>query len=332
MQDRIVAIGTSAGGIDALRTIAATLPADFPAPIAVVMHFAPDSPGVLHDIIGRAGPLTAVRARNGERLEAGRIYFPPPDHHLLIEPGRVRLTRGPRENRFRPAIDPLFRSAAQVYGPAAIGVILTGNLDDGTAGLWAIKTLGGTTIIQDPAEAMFPSMPMNAARHVRIDHSLRLPEIAPLLVSLTARPVHALPDRAIPEHLDVEIRIAQEEDPLRAGLQHVSRPSTIACPDCHGVLMQLQEEGRIRFRCHTGHSYTPSSLLSGITESIEEALWTAIRSLHEGGMLIRQLAAHADHIRDGMNDTALTAQADAFDRQAASLRELVTSGSGLTQK
>ena len=330
MQDRIVAIGTSAGGIEALRSIAAALPADFPAPIAMVVHSAPDSPGVVHDIIDRAGPLTAVRARNGERLQPGRIYLPPPDTHLLIEPGRVRLTRGPKENRFRPAIDPLFRSAAQVYGPAAIGVILTGSLDDGTAGLWAIEKLGGTTVIQDPADAMFPSMPWNARRHVRIDHSVRLVEVAPLLVRLTAAPVHAMPGRAIPEHLNVEIKIAQEEDPLRAGLQGISQPSTIACPDCHGVLMQLQEGGRTRFRCHTGHSYTASSLLSGITENIEEALWTAIRSLHEGGMLLRQLAAHADHIRDGVDDATLTARAEVLDRHVAALREIVTSGSDLT--
>src|SRR5687767_8151066 len=185
MSNRIVVIGTSAGGIDALRTIAAALPADFPAPIAVVMHSAPDSPGVLHEIIDRAGPLSALRARNGQRLEAGRIYVAPPDRHLLIEPGRVRVTRGPKENRFRPAIDPLFRSAAQVYGPAAIGVILTGNLDDGTAGLWAMKKLGGTAVVQDPSDALFPSMPTSALTHVPVDHCVPLSEMVPLLARLT---------------------------------------------------------------------------------------------------------------------------------------------------
>jgi two-component system chemotaxis response regulator CheB len=332
MQERIVVIGASAGGIEALRSLASALPADFPAPIVMIVHFAPDSPGVLHDIIDRAGPLTARRARNGERLLPGRIYLPPPDTHLLVEPGRVRLTRGPKENRFRPAIDPLFRSAAQVYGPAAIGVVLTGSLDDGTAGLWAIEKLGGTTVIQDPADAMFPSMPATAQRHVRIDHCVRLTEVAPLLVRLTAAPVHAESVPAIPEHLNVEIKIAQEEDPLRAGLQHVTHPSTIACPDCHGVLMQLQEGNRIRFRCHTGHSYTAASLLAGITEKIEEALWTAIRSLHEGGMLMRQLAAHAGHIRDGVDDTALTTRAEVLDRHATALREIVTEGTDVSPR
>src|SRR5688572_31966621 len=145
----------------------------------MIVHFAPDSPGVLHDIIDRAGPLTARRARNGERLLPGRIYLPPPDTHLLVEPGRVRLTRGPKENRFRPAIDPLFRSAAQVYGPAAIGVVLTGSLDDGTAGLWAVKQLGGTAIVQDPREALFSSMPQNAIDHVNVDYITPLAGVAP---------------------------------------------------------------------------------------------------------------------------------------------------------
>ena len=326
MQDRLVVIGASSGGIEALRTIASGLAADFPAPIAVVMHTAPDSPGLLHEIIDRAGPLRSVQARNGERLQAGRIYFPPSDHHVVVEPGRIRVTRGPKENRFRPAVDPLFRSAAQVYGPAAIGVILTGTLDDGTAGLWAIKKLGGTTVVQDPADAMFPEMPMSAVRHVQVDHCVPLAEMPPLLVQLTTAPTYALSDVPVPEHLDVENRIAREEDPLRAGLRHVSEPSTIACPDCHGVLMQLQEGGRVRFRCHTGHSYTAASLLSGVTDNIEEALWSAIRAMHESGILMRQLAAHG-HIREGMDNGALSAQADTLERHATSLRQIITAQS-----
>jgi two-component system chemotaxis response regulator CheB len=183
---RLVVIGTSAGGIEALRAVADGLPDDFPAAIAVVVHTAPESPGVLHEILDRSGPLTAVNPRNLERLRPGQIYVAPPDHHLTIEPGRVRVTKGPKENGFRPAIDPLFRSAAQVYGPAAIGVILTGSLDDGTAGLWAIKQLGGIAIVQDPSDALFPSMPQSALHHVKADYIVPLKELAPLLVRLTA--------------------------------------------------------------------------------------------------------------------------------------------------
>jgi two-component system chemotaxis response regulator CheB len=182
----LVVIGTSAGGIDALRHLASRMPADFPAAIAVVVHTAPQSPGILHDILSRSGPLPATSPTGPERLQPGRIVVAPPDFHLLIEPGRVRITKGPRENRFRPAIDPLFRSAVQIYGPNTIGVILTGNLDDGAAGLWAIKQLGGTAIVQDPDDALFPSMPESAIDRVNIDYVVPLAEIPALLVRLTA--------------------------------------------------------------------------------------------------------------------------------------------------
>jgi two-component system chemotaxis response regulator CheB len=191
---RLVAIGASAGGVEPLRTLVAALPADFPAAVAIVLHTSPGSPGVLHELLGRVATMPVINAANGTAIHSGRVYVAPPDCHLLVEPGRLRLTRGPRENRFRPAIDPLFRSAAQVYGPAAIGIVLTGSLDDGTAGLWMIKRLGGVAIAQDPDEAMFRSMPESAIRYVDVDHVARLSEIAPLLVRLTTE---AVPEVAI---------------------------------------------------------------------------------------------------------------------------------------
>jgi two-component system chemotaxis response regulator CheB len=263
---RLVTIGASAGGIEALRELVGALPIAFPSPIAIVLHSSPHSPGLLHDILSRSGRLPAINPRSGERLRGGRIYVAPPDVHLLIEPGRVRLTKGPRENRFRPAIDPLFRSAAQVYGPAAIGVILTGNLDDGTAGLWAIKRLGGTAVVQDPDDALFPSMPEHALRAVAVDHRVPLREIAPLLVQLTAEPVADTREAAQPRHVEIEVEIAREQDPLRAGVEGLGAPSAIACPECHGVLREWNEEGRLRFRCHTGHAYSAGSLLAHMRE------------------------------------------------------------------
>jgi two-component system chemotaxis response regulator CheB len=189
MQPRhIVAIGTSAGGIEALRRLVAELPEDFPAAVAIVLHTSPRSPGIVADILNRSGPLPAVSPTGAERLVAGRIYVAPPDYHMLIEPGRVGVRKGPKENRFRPAIDPLFRSAAQVYGPNGIGVVLTGHLDDGAAGLWAIKQLGGVTIVQDPYDALVPSMPQSALDSVSVDHVVPLSQIPSLLVQLTARP------------------------------------------------------------------------------------------------------------------------------------------------
>src|SRR5262245_28426519 len=168
--NRIVVIGGSAGGIEALKGLASQLPREFASAICVVVHTSSASPGLLPSILSRAGPLQAEHARDGQRMHAGHFYIAPADYHLMLEPGVLRLTKGPRENRFRPAIDPLFRSAAQVFGPGAIGVVLSGGLDDGTAGLHAIKRLGGTAIVQHPEDAVSPSMPINAAKHVSVDY------------------------------------------------------------------------------------------------------------------------------------------------------------------
>jgi two-component system, chemotaxis family, protein-glutamate methylesterase/glutaminase len=321
---RLVVIGTSAGGIDALRTLLGALPADFPAAIAAVVHTAPESPGVLPDILRRATQLEVPAPKSGDALRPGHVYAAPPDFHLLIEPGRVRLTKGPRENRFRPAIDPLFRSAAQVFGPAAIGVILTGNLDDGTAGLWTIKRLGGVAVVQDPAEAVFPSMPASAIHHVDIDHVVKLAEIAPLLVRLTAAPLEEVAALEVPQDMAIEINIAGEGDPLEAGVGQLGEPSPIACPECHGVLLQMKAGGPIRFRCHTGHAYTAESLLAEIGQGVEMALWNAIRSLQEAGILVRQLARHAETSNHGEHGP-IVKHAEELERRANQLRTLVMS-------
>ena len=289
--ERIVVIGASAGGIAAIRTIVADLPATFPVPICVVVHMSPDSPGILDQILDRAGELPATAARNGERIRSGHIYVAPPDSHLVLEPGVLRLTKGPKENRFRPAIDPLFRSAAQVYGPAATGVVLTGHLDDGTAGLWAIRQLGGISIVQDPADALFPSMPRSAIAHMAPDYVVPLSHVAPLLIALNERPVEERVMGA-PDHVDIEVKIAKEENALDAGLGQIGSPSSFACPECHGVLLELKDGGGARFRCHTGHAYSAESLLAAILEGIEASLWTSARSLEEGVLLLRRMAEH----------------------------------------
>jgi two-component system chemotaxis response regulator CheB len=318
----IIVVGTSGGGIEALRTLVSGLPAEVQVPICVVMHTSPQAPGILADILNRAGPLKATNAVNGERLHPGRIYVAPPDCHLIVEPGKVRVTKGPRENRFRPAIDPLFRSAAQVYGPAAIGVLLTGSLDDGTAGLWAIKQLSGTAIVQDPAEALYSSMPQNAIDHVQVDHIVPLARIAPLLVELTSVPVPKEKTTPVPARMDVEVKIAMENNPIDAGLERIGEPSRFACPECHGVLLQIKEGERTRFRCHTGHAYSVASLLAAIDEGIEESLWIAIRALEEGQLLMGRMADHV-RIHDAQEADRLCARADEARRQSDVIRRLV---------
>lgn len=319
----IIVIGASAGGIGVIRTILAGLPAEFGGSVFVVVHTSSDAPGVLDVVFGTAGPLPAMLANHGERIEPGRIYVARPDHHLIVEPGRVRLTRGPKENRFRPAIDPLFRSAAQTYGPRVVGIILSGGLDDGTSGLWAVKQLGGTAIVQDPEEAAAPSMPQSALRHVRVDHMLRVHDIAPLLVRLVATPADAQEgDLPMPEEIDIEVKIASEDKPKEAGLVKLGSPSEYACPECHGVLLQMKDAVPTRFRCHTGHAYTLESLLSDMDEGIEDALWNAIRALEERVMLIRQAAEHVRQAHDG-GDGELLARAEETQRRADLVRRAV---------
>jgi len=300
MPKDIIVIGASAGGVEALRALAAGLPADLAAAVFVVLHTSAESPGMLAGILDRSGPLPAVAARDRERIQPGRIYVAPPDHHLIVEPGVVRATRGPRENRFRPAIDPLFRSAAQTYGPRVVGVILTGYLDDGTAGLWTVKQLGGTAVVQDPADALVDSMPLSALRHVDVDYCLPLAEIAPLLARLAKEEAEeGVSD--VPEETKIEVNIALADKALEAGVLKLGEPSNYACPECHGVLLQLKEEKRIRFRCHTGHAYSLESLVAEIDEGIEESLWSAIRSVEEKVILMRHLA---EHVREGQNGEA----------------------------
>lgn len=316
----IIVIGASAGGIDAIRTIAAALPAGFPGTLFVVVHVSADAPRVLEVILDKAGPLTALIPENGERIVPGRIYVAKPDFHLVIEPGRVRLTRGPKENRFRPAVDPLFRSAAQIYGPRVVGVILSGGLDDGTNGLWTIKRLGGTAVVQDPSEAFAPSMPSSAIQHVPVDHVVRVAEIAPLLVRLAAMPADAPEGGSpVPDEVDIEVNIAKENHARDAGVFRLGEASKFACPECHGVLLQVRDGIPTRFRCHTGHAYTVDSLLSDMDEAIEDSLWNAIRAIEERVILIRELA---EHLRDEHGDgEALLSRAEETQRRADLVRK-----------
>lgn len=319
---RIVVIGASSGGIEALRTIAAGLPASFAAPLCVVVHISPDSPALLDGILSRVGPLEAVVPDEPTvRLQPGRIYVARPDHHLLVEPGLLRLTKGPRENRFRPAIDPLFRSAARVYGPGAIGVVLTGNLDDGAAGLWTIKRLGGTAIVQDPQEAQFPSMPESALSAVDADYVVGIGAIAPLLVRL----LEDTAERPLKPDTDgtaVELTIATGGNALEAGVERLGEPSSFACPECHGVLIRLKADGPVRFRCHTGHAYSALSLAAAIDDAIEDALWNAVRAIEEGSLFLRHLSTHSPATGSGTGEPDFADQADAAHRHAEAVREV----------
>src|SRR5438270_3364130 len=287
----IVVIGASAGGMGALERLVAGLPADLPAAVFVVWHLAPGVRSVLPTMLSRAGRLPAAHAEDGDPIKPGRIYVGPNDHHMLLERGYVRVTKGPKENRFRPAIDPLFRSAAYIYSTRAVGVVLSGALDDGTAGLWAIKMRGGTAVVQDPADAVHRSMPLNALDNVDVDHKLPAHEIGPLLGRLVRE--QAAPEPIMPaearERMEAEIKIARESDPRLEDILQYGDLSPFTCPECHGVLSMFRDGNIVRFRCHTGHAVSSGALLEAGTEQVEERLMDALRALDETIMLLNQL-------------------------------------------
>jgi two-component system chemotaxis response regulator CheB len=319
---RIVVIGASSGGLDAVRSILEKLPPDFPASICVVIHmYAQSPPDVLPSVLKRSTTLRVVTGTEGAPLKKGSVYVAPPDQHMLVEEGVLRLSRGPKENRFRPAIDPLFRSAAQAYGANAIGVVLSGNLDDGTSGLAAIKQAGGTAVVQDPADASYPSMPESAARHVKVDYSVPLARLPALLTKLASAPSAREGNIRVSPATEIEINIAKEQNAM--AITSIAEPSPFACPECHGVLLRMKDVDPVRFRCHTGHAYSAESLLAALSETIEQNLWTAVRALQEGELLLT-------HLADNMKNFAasgvahLKSQASAAHRDAALVKNVVT--------
>ncbi|WP_350244797.1 chemotaxis protein CheB [Deinococcus sonorensis] len=274
------------------------LPGDLPAAVLVVIHLSPDYPSQLPAILSRSGSLPVQHAQHQALLSPGHIYVAPPDHHVLVAHDRLHLSRGPKENRSRPSIDVLFRSAAYTHGAGTIGVLLSGMMDDGTSGMWTIRQLGGRTVVQNPEDALYGSMPLSAVQHVAVDQILPAHAIAPALTRLLDElgPVAEEPNMSDEEwrRLEVEVGIASEDNAFNSGMLNHGSLSTFTCPECHGVLVQIREGRIMRFRCHTGHAYTADTLLSELRGSVEGYLWQAARTLDEDVMLLEHLSKHAD--------------------------------------
>lgn len=279
----IVVIGASTGGVEALLRLVKALPSNLPVPVFIVLHVGSHK-SELPWLLERQGGLPAGHPNDGDAIEAGHIYVAPPDHHMVIQRGRISLTKGPRENWARPAIDPLFRSAADVYGSGVIGVILTGALNDGTAGLYQVQQAGGTTIVQDPVDAVNPSMPESALAHVAVDHCLPLVGIAPLLIRLVDERIDA-PALVVP---DVE-EVLQEELEMAAEFTQ-NMPVAVTCPDCGGALRRRELGSLTQFACHIGHIYTAEVMLAAQFLTLERFIESAMRSLGERAELCRQMA------------------------------------------
>lgn len=289
MKKDIIVIGASAGGLAVLTELVAGLPEDLKASVFIVLHVGASDPGILAPLLRRRSRLPVTEAEDGERIQKGHVYVARPDYHLLVEAGTIELARGPKENRSRPAVDALFRSACYAHGSRVIGVVLTGMLDDGSSGLWWVKKRGGTAIVQDPEDAQAPSMPRHALAHVEADHVVPADAIPALLARLSAEEAGPTPDEPSKE-LDTEVRISREGRALQLGVMDLGPISPYTCPECHGCLVSLKAGGVPRFRCHTGHAYSINTLLAEVTEHVGEALWGAIRAIEESAMLLTEMA------------------------------------------
>jgi len=295
----IIVVGASSGGVEALQELVRSLPGDLPAAVFVLLHVGARSRSLLPQLLSAAGPLKAFHAEDGMAIEQSQIYVAPPDHHLLLEREHVRLGFGPKENHQRPCINVTFRSAALAYGSRVIGVVLTGQLDDGTAGLWEIKREGGVAVVQNPEEAPFPSMPMSALREIEVDYTVRMTEMGSLLAAL-----------------------AREDGPgtsLARRTEREPRVMSVTCPDCRGTIWEVPRGRFAEYRCRVGHTYSARSMLVEHFAAQEKVLWQSIVALEEGAELSTRLA---DQLEPQLRERLLI-EARQDQEHAARLRALL---------
>jgi len=317
----VVAVGASAGGVEALRALVGGLPPDYPGAVLVVLHVPRDAPSALAAILDRSGPLPVIPAVVGEGLRYGHIYVAPNDHHLIVIDEHIRLTRGPAENGHRPAIDPLFRSVARAFGPRAVGVVLSGSRDDGAVGLASIAARGGTTLVQDPADALYPWMPRAALDRVTVDHVAPAAKLGGLLAGITAMDLPDRPATTDDSLLNAEVAMSGLAPLTVEDL--VASPAGYGCPSCGGSLFEVEQHPVPRYRCRVGHAWSPESLLDEQAIALEGALWMALRALEEKSALSRRLAV------TGMRGRSATGSrfrdiAEEAEAAGATIRRLIT--------
>lgn len=324
---QILAIGASAGGVIALRRLFGGMPRSLPATVFIVQHMAAGR-SILPKLLTRAGWLPAFHPEDGEPVRDGWIHVAPPDRHLLVRNGRTLVRHGPRENRARPAIDPLFRSVAVEYGSRAVGAILTGTQDDGTAGLLAIKRCGGVAVVQDPVDAEWPDMPRNALLHAEVDHCLPLSAMPALLARLLEEPPGpALP---VPHDVAVEAGIPEKEfNVVPEDTFAVGRPNLLSCPECGGNLTEIDDGPLVRYRCKVGHAYGPDSLAHAHREAVEHALWVALRTHQDRVVLFDRLAEKSRERRHDRLAANWSAAAQEARNTVALLRNVLDSQGGV---
>jgi two-component system chemotaxis response regulator CheB len=323
MNRDIIVIGGSAGAVEAILQLARGLSPGLSATVFVVIHTSPTGAGKLAGLIDRAGHLSCTMAVDGEEFAPGKIYLAVPDHHLIVQEGRMRVVRGPRENRHRPAIDPLFKSAAVSHGSRVIGVILSGTLDDGSAGLSLVKKLGGMAVVQHPADAMFPAMPQNAMNAVEVDHSVPLRDLSALLETLSNE--KAGPDMEPSEADKEEAGVAENILISEERMREVAMPSVFNCPDCNGTLFEYKDGGMLRFRCFIGHALSAETLLAQQSNQIEAALSASLRSLVENKRLYERMMEDFGRRKMAHSADGMKGKIEAIGKHVQIIRNLLAS-------
>ncbi len=325
---KIVLLGGSAGGVEAASTIIQSLPADLEAAVFLVIHLNPSVPSLLSQILARRTSLRVVSAEDGAEIEPGVVYVAPPDRHLVLHKGLVRLGLGPRENGFRPAVDPLLRSAAAEFGSAVIAVIMSGNLDDGTSGMLEVKRRGGTAVVQEPEDALYAGMPSSALQEVpHVDFVLPVSAIGDAITALVR---DARTEAQPPAHAEPDIAIGGES-PVASFDERDSHPATLACPDCGGTLWEWKDAETVRYRCRVGHAFSDEALLAAQTETLEAALWTALRALEESREQATRIADRMDRRGHEQLASRFRRQADDATRRAAIVRDALALNQGSAQ-
>ncbi|MCF2492340.1 chemotaxis protein CheB [Dyadobacter chenhuakuii] len=323
----IIVIGSSAGGVPALKELVKSFNKDLAASIFIVQHLAADKVSYLPDILSSNGPLPAKHPQDGEKIQKGIIYVAPPDHHLIIEEEHISIKRGPKENNFRPAVDVTMRSAAYWHGSRVIAAVLTGYLNDGSSGLWSVEQFGGVTIVQSPEDSPYPDMPKNALERVDPDYILPLKDIGQLINTLVNQPAEPiqLEDDALKTRMKVEIEIAGQKNALSKGINKMGETSELTCPECGGVLNSFQEGANVRYRCHTGHAFSASALWSGITEAVETKLWQAMRSMEEGILFLEQGVTRSEMSGNDSDARTFEEKADILKARSKALLDYIYS-------
>jgi two-component system, chemotaxis family, protein-glutamate methylesterase/glutaminase len=317
----VLAIGTSAGGFEALRFLAGEFSRDFPASVVVTIHLSSQFRSALDAILTQAGPLPAKFAVDGDKLERGHIYIAPAERHLIVESGQLRLGSGPRENNARPSLDPLFRSAALCCGHRTVGAVLTGTLGDGAAGLSALKQCGGVTVVQDPSDAAFAEMPTTALIRSRPDHVVSLAGMPALFEKLVREPAgQPVP---VPGNLEYEVNIASGGRGSMTEMDRIGRRSVLACPDCHGVMWEIDEGELVRYRCHVGHAYSAEIMSLALDENLKQAFGSALRALDERVALARKLEMQAKEAGRTQIASSWAKKALEFEAEASVIRDSI---------